>query len=263
MDHKTLTVNGLRLHYTVTGAGPDIVFVHGWASSRRMWAGFLPQLGRHFRCWTLDLPGFGDSEKPAPGWYSIPNFTHTVLAFMHQRGFETTRLVGHSMGGMIVLNLAARHPVAVERLVAINPVVTGRANLRPLARPEYSQRVLDWVLRLSPGVTQPLLSHPLGHRLGGLSYIRRRTEDFAKGTAESLLQSGRAVVSYDVAPLLDRIAASTLVIVGDRDVNVPASEGRLAAARIPGATLRVVHAGHLPTDDRPAEILRTLQGFLA
>lgn len=263
MDHRTLTVNGLRVHCTVAGAGPEVVFVHGWASSRRMWAGFLPELARRFRCWTMDLPGFGDSEKPPPSWYSIPNFTATILAFVQQSGVGPVRLIGHSMGGMIALNLAARYPGEVSHLVAINPVVTGRANLRPLARPDYSKRLLDWVLRFSPLVTQPLLSHPLGHRLGGLSFVRRRTEDFAKGTAESLLSSGRAIVGYDVSPLLGRIAAQTLVIIGDKDANVPPSEGRLAAARIPAARLQLIHAGHLPTDDRPAEVLQTLQEFMA
>ncbi len=262
MDHKTLAINGLRLHYTVAGAGPDIVFVHGWASSRRMWTSFLPHLTRSFRCWTLDLPGFGDSEKPAPGWYSIPNFTATLLAFMHQHDLEQPRLVGHSMGGMIVLNLAARHPESIARLVAINPVVTGRANLKPLARPDVSQRALGWVLRMAPALLQPLLSHPLGHRVSGLTYIRRRNEDFAKGTPESLVLSGRAIVAYDVSPLLARITAPTLVIVGAQDVSVPPAEGRLAAERIPGGQLHTMRAGHLPTDDRPVETLRVLQDFL-
>jgi len=263
MDHKTLTVNGLRLHYTVAGAGPDIVFVHGWASSRRMWTTFLPHLTRSFRCWALDLPGFGDSEKPASSWYSIPNFTAALLAFMQQHDLERPSLVGHSMGGMIVLNLAARHPEAVARVVAINPVVTGRANLKPLDHPNYSQRVLSWVLRMSPSVLAPLLSHPLGHRVSGLTYIRRRHEDFAKGTSESLLLSGRAIFAYDVSPLLERITAPTLVMVGLQDLNVSPAEGRLAAARIPGGQLHLMRAGHLPTDDRPVETLRVLQDFLA
>ena len=120
MDHKTLTVNGLRLHYTVAGAGPDIVFVHGWASSRRMWTTFLPHLTRSFRCWALDLPGFGDSEKPASSWYSIPNFTAALLAFMQQHDLERPSLVGHSMGALLALAYAARHPEQVERLVLLS-----------------------------------------------------------------------------------------------------------------------------------------------
>jgi pimeloyl-ACP methyl ester carboxylesterase len=263
MEHRIQTTHGLRLHYTVAGQGPDLVFLHGWGSSRRMWTGFLPHLGRRFRCWTLDLPGFGDSEKPAPNWYSIPNFTLIVAAFMRQHRLEPAGVVGHSMGGMIALNLGARAPEAVSRLAAINPVVSGRAALRPLARPSASQRVLDWLLHQTPSVVQPLLTHPLGHRVGGLTFFRRRAEDFAKGTAESLMSSGRAVVDYDVSPLLERITAPALVIVGDHDTSVPPSEGQHAAARLPRGRLVVMHAGHLPTDERPAETLEHLQRFFA
>jgi len=263
MEHRTKQVNGLRLHYTVAGAGPNLIFIHGWGSSRRMWTGFLPQLAQDFRCWTLDLPGFGDSEKPAPSWYSIPNFTNLVAAFIEHEQLAPAGVVGHSMGGMIVLSLSARFQGAVSRMAAINPVVSGRATLRPLARPDSSRRVLDWFLRLAPGLVQPLLSHPLGHHVGGLTQFRRRAEDFNKGTADSLMSSGRAIVDYDVTPVLDNITAPTLVIVGSKDINVPPSEGRRAATRIPGAQLLVMPTGHLPTDERPAETLRYLHRFFA
>ena len=196
MEYKTTSVNGLNIHYGVVGAGPDVIFIHGWASSAKMWAGLLPQMSVDYRCWSLDLPGFGDSEKPAPSWYSIPNYTLLVAEFARQNGMGPLRLVGHSMGGLIALDLAARHPARVERLVAINPVVTGRARLRPLARPAYGRHFLHWALRLSPAVMQPILANPLGLRVSGLQPIRRRTEEFFKSTADSLWSSGRAVVNY-------------------------------------------------------------------
>jgi pimeloyl-ACP methyl ester carboxylesterase len=262
MDRDSLQVNGLNVTFSVEGRGSDVLFVHGWAASRRMWAHLTSELSAQYRCWAIDLPGCGDSDKPANGWYSIPNFTATVREFMRAHGLHRVRLVGHSMGGMIALNLAARHPDVVERLVAINPVVTGRANLRPLARPDHVRRVLDWALRLSPLVLQPLWSDAIGGR-PSLHHIRRRTQDFAKGTADSLLSSGRAVVSYDVSPLLKAVTAPTLVILGDKDLNVPCSEGLLAAECIPCASVHRLPAGHMTTDDRPAEVVQQLQRFLA
>ena len=263
MDYRTTPVNGFNVHYFVEGAGPDVIFLHGWASSSKMWAGLLPQLAANYRCWSLDLPGFGDSDKPAASWYSIPNYTLMILEFARLHELGRLRLVGHSMGGLIALDLGARHPERVERLVAINPVITGRARLRPLARPGYSHRILHWALRVSPPVMQPILAHPLGQRVTGLHPIRRRTEEFFKSTADSLVSSGRAIVGYDLTPLLHRIVAPTLVIVGDRDNNVSSREGRFAAGRIASARLHVMHAGHLLTDDRPAEVLQLLQRHLA
>ncbi len=263
MEHKTTSVNGLSIHYDVVGAGPDVIFIHGWASSAKMWAGLLPQMSADYRCWSLDLPGFGDSDKPAPSWYSIPNYTLLVADFARQNDIGRLRLVGHSMGGLIALDCAQRHPELVERLVAINPVVTGRARLRPLARPAYGLHFLHWALRLSPAVMQPLLAHPLGERVSSLRPIRRRTEEFFQSTADSLWSSGRAVVNYDLTPMLQRITAPTLVIVGDRDYNVSSREGRLAARRIASARLHVMRAGHLLTDDRPAEVIQLLKRHLA
>lgn len=260
---STLTVNDLRLHYHVEGTGPDVLFVHGWSASRRMWAHLSQPLAERYRCWSLDLPGCGDSDKPGRDWYSIPNFTASVRAFIAEHGLLAPRVVGHSMGGMIVLDLAARYPEVVERLVVINPVVTGRVRMRPLARPNSATRVIDWVLRRSPAVVEPLLGSPLGQRFGHLRAIRRRSEDFFKGTPDSLVGSGRAVVGYDVTPLLPRITAPALVIVSTYDLQVPSSEGRLAARHIPDARLHEMRTGHQASDDRPAELLNHLVGFLA
>ena len=263
MEHKTASVNGLNINFTDVGAGPDAIFIHGWASSSRMWAGLLPALASDYHCWSLDLPGFGDSDKPAASWYTIPNYTLMVMEFARLLQLGPLRLVGHSMGGLIALDMAARHPEAVERVVAINPVITGRPRLRPFARPGYSRHFLNWALRFSPAVMQPLLAHPIGLRVSGLHPIRRRAEEFFKSTADSLLSSGRAVVGYDLTPLLERIVAPTLVIVGDRDTNVSSREGRFAAGRIAAARLHVMHAGHLLTDDRPAEVVQLLKRHLA
>ncbi len=263
MAYKTTLVNGCNIHYWMEGAGPDVIFLHGWASSSKMWSGLLPQLAADYRCWSLDLPGFGDSDKPAPSWYSIPNYTAMVLEFARLHAPGPLRLVGHSMGGLIALDLGARHPEQVERLVAINPVITGRPRLRPLARPAYSRHFLQWAMRVSPPVMQPLLAHPLGYRVPGLHPLRRRTEEFFKSTADSLFSSGRAIVGYDLTPLLHRILAPTLIIVGDRDANVSSREGRFAAGRIASAKLQVMRAGHLLTDDKPAEVLQLLKRHLA
>ena len=259
----TLPVDGLLIHYTVEGNGPDVVFVHGWGASRRMWDHVTPAMKEHFRCWSLDLPGCGDSDKPVDHWYSIPNFTALVRGFMVGHGLKQVRLVGHSMGGMISLNLAARHPELVRQLVAINPVVTGNSHLRRLAHPGTRRKVLQWLLSISPRVLEPLLTTGSALRVHGVHHIRRRTEDFFKITPGALLSSGRAILAYDLTPQLQRITAPTLVIVGDRDLNVPITEGRLAGRQIEGARLHVMRAGHMATDDRPAEIVHQLQGFFA
>jgi pimeloyl-ACP methyl ester carboxylesterase len=263
MEQGTLPVDGLLIHYSVEGAGPDVVFVHGWAASRRMWRQVSAQLSGRYRCWSIDLPGCGDSDRPVDLWYSIPNLTNLVQGFIEGLGLNRPRLVGHSMGGMISLNVAARYPDLPERVAVINPVVTGNAHLRRLAHPLGRQGLIEWLGRITPRVLAPLLSTGDTLRVQGVQHIRRRTEDFFKISPGALLSLGRAVISYDLSLHLHRITAPTLVILGDRDFNVPMSEGKLAARQISGARLHIMRAGHVATDDRPADIAQQLQGFFA
>lgn len=264
MSATTVNLNGLAVRYHVAGRGPDVVMIHGWGSSHRMWQHFTAALAPRFRCWSLDLPGFGDSDQPQDAWYSIPNYVTTVHRFLDVMGLRRVRVIGHSMGGLISLDFAATHPESVERLVVINPVVSGRPYMRPFAEWERGAQVLDQTLRLSRRLLQPVLSHPAAAGLPApLSHYSRRAEDFYKTSAGTLLSTGRAIVAHDVRPRLAAITAPTLVILGTLDANVPNSEGHLAAVEIPQARLAVFTAGHLVTDDRPAETAALIAEFLA
>src|SRR3990172_5691229 len=93
MNAHTLTVNNINIHYNVEGRGPDVVFIHGWVASRRMWAHITAGLTGAYRCWAIDLPGCGDSDKPTDGWYTIPNYTASLREFMRLAGLQRVRLV--------------------------------------------------------------------------------------------------------------------------------------------------------------------------
>lgn len=263
MQRNNVNLNGINIHYQVEGRGPDVLLIHGWSSSRRMWATFSAALADQFRCWSLDLPGFGDSDKPEAAWYSIPNYTEIVSHFAETMGLQQSRVVGHSMGGLISLDYSATHRERVTKLVAINPVVTGRAYWGAFADWQRGVQVLNNAQRLSRRVVQPVLHHPLTDRWPkAVNRLRRRTDEFTQATADSLLHSGRAVVRYDVRPKLTQISAPTLVVLSTFDASVPNSEGHVAAAAIPNARLAVFNAGHTVTDDRPAESLRLIREFL-
>jgi pimeloyl-ACP methyl ester carboxylesterase len=263
MHESTINLQGLKIHYRMEGRGPDVILLHGWVSSQRMWAYHSARLAATHRCWSLDLPGCGDSDKPHQDWYSIPNYTAVLKDFAQAVGLRRAQIVGHSMGGMIAFDFAATHPQTVDRLVAINPVVTGRTRLRVLAPIGSSRPLVDLTLKLSPTVVKPISRPPLRRRLPEkVKSIQRRLEDFAKGTPDSIVGSGRAVVNYDVRPHLPRISAPTLVIVGEWDLVVPNSEGQLAVQQIPDSHLTVMRAGHVLTDDRPTETVQLVREFL-
>jgi len=117
----TLTGPGIRLQYLDEGAGdPPFVFVHGWCCDQTF---FQPQFD-HFqpshRVVTLDLRGCGESDKPEGG-YDIPTLTDDVARLCREIGLVKPVVVGHSLGGMIGVELAARHPSLARAIVADDP----------------------------------------------------------------------------------------------------------------------------------------------
>lgn len=97
------------LAHDVTGRGEPVVLVHGLSSSRRAWDPVVPALAETFTVHAVDLPGHGGSPLPAGTEVLTPDdLADAVAAYLDARGLATAHLVGNSLGGWTVLELAAR-----------------------------------------------------------------------------------------------------------------------------------------------------------
>ena len=98
---------------------PALVFVHGWSCDRRYWDTQARYFAPQYQVVTLDLAGHGASGRDRTQW-TVPAFGHDVVAVVEQLGVEQVVLIGHSMGGSVIVEATRRLPTAVIGVVGVD-----------------------------------------------------------------------------------------------------------------------------------------------
>lgn len=262
-DEELRVVRGVRLRVFGRGKGPPLLLVHGFGGAAWNYTELAPLLeGR--RLVVPDLPGHGGSEPlPAP---SIAGFADAVAGLLD----EPAGVFGHSMGGVVALRLAERHPHLVRSLVLAAP-----AGISTSAR--FATVTLGLVGVVRPGRIAGRRAERIGRsaRLKGLVFGRfevanaaalseRAVHGFLRGSAlhTDVLGAGLALARDDPRTALDRVRAPALVLFGARDRQVPLADGFEYARRL-RAPLRVIaDCGHLLIGERPDVCARAAMEWL-
>lgn len=114
----TALLDGAKVEYTATGKGKTaLVLIHGWTCDRTFWDAQVPALAAHYRVVALDLPGHGVS---AGGDNSMKHYARAVNAVMEREKIARAVLVGHSMGGAVMLEFARLYPKKLLGIVAVD-----------------------------------------------------------------------------------------------------------------------------------------------
>lgn len=238
-----------------------LLLVMGMGFSSRAW-GLLPErLARAFRVVVLDNRGTGGSTAPPRG-FSVADLADDAAAVVEAARAAPAVAFGISMGGMVALELALRHPEAVSALAlgATFAGWKGRARAGPLAMAEL--------------VAGSLLSRAGAHRLVGRALVSGPTlrddyarfaawmKDVGRGAPSLVARQALAVTRYDVTSRLGELRVPTLVLTGDADRVVPAENSRRLAAAIPGARLVLFPgAGHVFPLEKLEETAAALEEF--
>ena len=113
------TIHDAQIFFTDDGEGMPLVFVHGWACDSQDWSWQLPALG-HYRVVAADTRGHGRSSAPPQG-YEVPALANDVIGLMDTLDIPQAVLIGHSVGGVIVSQVAAAFPDRVAAVIVIDP----------------------------------------------------------------------------------------------------------------------------------------------
>ena len=223
-------------------------------------------LGGERRSWAIDLAGFGGSLLPARIRPDLNAQMSWIIAFLERREIRPAAVVGHSMGGMLALKLAAERPDLVGRLVLMCPVVTGRFGLNahqvfasPLWMMMAARTQRFWSLAQSTMVA-PLISAPL---YVSAQHRARYVQDFRRSQWDAAMAALESISMTTMQPQLSTIRQPTLVVVGGRDFTVSPEEGRLAARLMPNAQLvEFREAHHQPLDELPERFIPIAREFI-
>lgn len=134
MTVQDLVVQGVRLCVDVTGtsAGRPLVLIHGLGLDKTTWTHIAPAFAATHRVVTVDMRGFGDSDRP--GEYSYQAMRDDTLGLLDQVGTEQVDLIGHSMGGTVAWLVAQCRPDRIAHLV-VEDAPPPRPGARPLRTP--------------------------------------------------------------------------------------------------------------------------------
>ena len=270
--------DGSEIHVELYGPAdaPPIVLTHGWGANATEWYYTKKHLGGRFRLIAWDLPGLGLSKKPDDNNYSLEKLAADLDIVLALAGDKPALLVGHSIGGMIILTFCRIFPGALKnRVTGLVLVHTTPTN------PVRTTKMAGLYTALEKPVLIPLMyltiwTWPLVWLMNWLAYFNgtahkstasesfcgtqtRGQLDFAarfmpQGRPDVLARGMLGMIHYDALPALPGINVPTLVIPGDRDVTTKPEASEMIRSGVPGATLSALspgkHMGLIEHNDR-------------
>jgi pimeloyl-ACP methyl ester carboxylesterase len=275
--NRIYEVNGQPIHVHEEGGDNRqlALLIHGWSSSWFALSPLLPIVSRRLRCLCVDLPGYGESP-PLAERATIPAYADLLADLIRQQTNQPVVLIGHSMGGMISMTLALRHPQLVERMVLLCPTVSGNLSqlinisIAPITFLEQFSLANRLVAAIEPQVLSltDRLMRPVSfaERTGIREevYHRLRADARRPGQGRVRAECFWAMRNHDLSGKIGKIEAPTLVIWGMEDNTVPLRDASIVADEWPDAELRVIpKAGHWPQFETPEPTLRFTRGFLS
>jgi pimeloyl-ACP methyl ester carboxylesterase len=259
---KLLDVDGVAVHYVESGRGPAIVMVHGFGGSTFSFRYQMAELSRDHRCVAIDLKGFGYSQRPKGGDYSLTAQARLVLRAMDLLGIERCVLMGHSMGGDVAMRIGAMSPERVKKLILVASAPGMKIWVMP--RLPFMRPFLRLTMRVS-----------LGRYRKRLFYDRKSVDTEAifagylatariKGSLNTVWEMWNGVRS-DGAIDYKRITMPTLILWAEREriIPFPGFALRWLRKKLPLADVATVpRTGHLLLEERPNASNAAIRRFL-
>jgi 3-oxoadipate enol-lactonase len=253
------TINGVSLNYEVHGAGPSVLFIHGFPFSGKMWEPLIEPMSDEYRLIIPDLRGHGESEASEEA--SMGQYVEDLVALLDEVGVkEPVVVVGLSMGGYIAFEFFRRYPERIHALVLADTRPQADTEEAREGRYETASRVLEEGSQVvAESMVQKLFASATPESLRAAW-----REQMAATPPEGVAAALRAMAERpDSTETLEALNRPVLIVVGEEDSITPPADAERMHELIPGSDLEVVpNAGHMTPVEQPERFTAILLQFL-
>jgi pimeloyl-ACP methyl ester carboxylesterase len=267
---RTVPTETHRISLLEAGTGDPVVAIHGLGATKASFLASVAALAPDFRVIAIDLPGFGDSDKPIGAAYDARFFANAVVELLDALELDSANLLGNSLGGRVALEVALREPERARRLALLAPSLAWLRN-RPwapalrLVRPELGllphaprpvvERIIE---RAMPEATNGWAAAGIDEFLRSFTTSRGRAAFYA-AARQIYLEEPEGDDGF--WPRLKQLEVPSLFIWGKRDGLVPLAFARHVTEAVPAAEHLELNCGHVPQMERPRETHEAIARF--
>ncbi|MBV9809687.1 MAG: alpha/beta fold hydrolase [Solirubrobacterales bacterium] len=269
---RSIRTSAGNLSTIEAGTGEPVLLLHGLGATKASFLPTIDALRPAYRTIAIDLPGFGDSDKPLFGAYDPPFFAHAITALLDALDLESAHLVGNSMGGRVALELGLRRPDRVGRLVLLAPSM---AWLKPRPWAPYL-RLIPTQLGMFQPAPRPLVEMIVKQVVPGSEkeWTAAGIDEFMRSYLSPLGRAAFYAAARNIYleeprgpdgfwTRLGALKPEALFVWGRKDNIVPIGFARHVHAQLPAARHLELDCGHVPQLERPRQTHEAMARFLA
>ncbi|MEI6462743.1 MAG: alpha/beta hydrolase [bacterium] len=216
----------------------NVIFLHGWGCNKEIFSPIINEL-TNYDIYSLDLPGFGNSEKIKDAM-NIDDYVTSVDSFINKLNLDNVIIIGHSLGGRICIKLASKNSSYLKKIVLVDSagIEKEKSNL---------SKYFEGLKKI------PIIKEAAIKVFGSRDYKDNK----------EMRETLKLVVSEDLTLVLSLIQVPTLIIWGKEDKDTPLADGQLMNNHIKGSKLVVIKdAGHFSFLDKPIEFTNAVKEFI-
>ena len=268
-DYKKILIN-----YNDQGQGQPLVLLHGYGASTYSWRYVSSHFSKSYRVISIDLKGFGLSDKPTNNNYSVLDQSYIISEFIKEHNLDNIILVGHSLGGAVALFTYLMHFEHANHKIS---------KLILFDTASYKQNLPDYISILTIPIINELLLRLTTRKFRIRMVLKKVFFDQTKiteemvttyasylslpGSSHALIKTAEQIIPSDIEKISEQyksIRIPVLLIWGERDKIVPLDVGKKLFANIPNSKLIVIpNCGHAPQEECPSKAIKEMESFLS